>query len=185
MNTEKSFQACFDLMLQRLRALQHGLRQELRNDYFLHNKIITACKSVEACSYACFKPSESVTGLINDIRSSISTWEYCHPAPNTNSTFPDINFVERKFRYQTHSYRSHMKNSFRDSRQTDSQNKNKKRCIICHKQGCWSSNHNKDELDEAKSQYFEIMGRPKNFNKRFQQFIQDYGLQLTTENLDN
>ncbi|RKF75491.1 hypothetical protein GcM3_084022, partial [Golovinomyces cichoracearum] len=78
-----------------------------------------------------------------------------------------------------------MKNSFRDSRQTDSQNKNKKRCIICHKQECWSSNHNKDELDEAKSQYFERMGRPKIFKKRFQQFIQDYELQLTTENLDD
>ncbi|RKF83241.1 hypothetical protein GcM3_015039 [Golovinomyces cichoracearum] len=135
MNTEKSFQACFDLMLQRIRALQHGLRKELRNDYFLHNEIITACKSIEACSYACFKPSESVTGLINDIRSSISTWESCHPAPNTNSTFPDINFVDH-------------------------------------------------ELDESKSQYFERMGRPKIFNKRFQQFIQDYELQLTTENLD-
>ncbi|RKF75485.1 hypothetical protein GcM3_084026, partial [Golovinomyces cichoracearum] len=171
MNTEKSFQACFDLMLQKLRALHYGLRKELRNDYFLHIKTITACKSVEACSYTYSKPSESVTGLINDIRSSISTWESCHPALNTNSRFPDINFVDRKFRYQTHLYRPHMKNSFRDSRKTDSQNKNKKRCIICHKKGCWSSNHNKDELDEAKA----------NTSKEWA----DYVLQLTTENLDD
>ncbi|KHJ32289.1 hypothetical protein EV44_g3486 [Erysiphe necator] len=183
-NLEKPFSTFFDVMLQRLRALQHGLRQELRNDYFLHNKIITACKSVEACSYACFKPSESVTGLINDIRSSISTWKSCHPTLNSNS-LSDVNFVDRKFRYQPNSYHPHVKNSFRASRQNESHIKNKKRCIVCRKQGCWSSNHRKEELNEAKRQYFDKMGRPTNFTQRFQQFIKEYEIHPTAVDLDD
>ncbi|RKF58355.1 hypothetical protein OnM2_068072 [Erysiphe neolycopersici] len=166
LNAEKSILTCFDLMLQRLRAVQHGPRHELRNDHFLLNKIITACKSVEACSYACFMPSENVKGLINDIRSSISTWESCHSTSNPDISFSDINFVDREFRYQPHSYRPHMKQSFSTTRQNEIHIKNKKRNI-------------------AKRQYFDRMGRPTNFAQIFQQFIQEYEHQPTAVDLDD
>src|ERR1700721_4148183 len=44
-------------------------------DKFLHNKLIIACQDLEACKYACYKPAESVAGLINDLQSSITTYE--------------------------------------------------------------------------------------------------------------
>lgn len=68
----------FSTFEQAIRHLQHGLDQEFRTDRFIHNKLITGCQDVPAYQYACFKPSESLAGLINDIRSSIITFNKLH-----------------------------------------------------------------------------------------------------------
>jgi hypothetical protein len=70
-NKEKSLNECFQLLIQEIRHLQHDLESTLRIDNFIHNKLINACSKVSACQYACFKPSETLTELINDLKSSI------------------------------------------------------------------------------------------------------------------
>jgi hypothetical protein len=69
---------CLQLLIQDLRHLQHELDSALRTEQFILNKLITACQDVSACQYACFRPSDILAGLINDLRSSIVTYQKAH-----------------------------------------------------------------------------------------------------------
>lgn len=66
-NTGKSTLDCLQILTKELRHLQHSLDPDLRTDKFLHNKLIHACQELPACQYACFKPSDSLAGLITDL----------------------------------------------------------------------------------------------------------------------
>lgn len=87
---------CFETLIDELRHLQHGLDPEIYTDQFIHNKLINACQNLPACQYACFKPADSLAGLINDLRSSIITYTQANP---TSETF----FTNRHYhkQYQT------------------------------------------------------------------------------------
>jgi hypothetical protein len=71
-------------LIKQLRHLQHDLNSKLRSEKFIHNKLINACQNVFACQYVCFKPSDSLTNLINDLKLSIIIYQ------KINST----NFIE-------------------------------------------------------------------------------------------
>jgi len=88
-NTEKSTIECLQILIKDLRHLQYGLDGALRTDEFLHNKLITACQELEPCKYACYKPANTLAGLINDLRSSISTYEASNPPDNTQAFITD------------------------------------------------------------------------------------------------
>jgi hypothetical protein len=74
-NTGKLVAEYFQILLTELRHLRQGLPSELRTDKLLHIKIVQACQDLPACGYACYKLSESLNGLIDDLIMSISTWE--------------------------------------------------------------------------------------------------------------
>ncbi len=74
-NAGKSTEECLQILISNLRHLQHGLNHDLRSEQFFHNKLINACQDIPAYRYACYRPSDSLTGLINDLRSSITTFE--------------------------------------------------------------------------------------------------------------
>ena len=88
-NTGKITRGCLQILIKELRHLQHGLDQNLRTDNFLHNKLVIACQELPACQYACFKPSDSLAGLINNLQSSIATYEKSHPNESTQAFFTD------------------------------------------------------------------------------------------------
>ena len=66
-NTEKLTIECLQILIKDLRHLQHGLDTKFRTDDFLHNKLITACQEVKPYKYACYKPADTLAGLINDL----------------------------------------------------------------------------------------------------------------------
>jgi hypothetical protein len=92
-NVGKSTKECLQLLVAELRHLQPSLDSALRTDLFLHSKLITACQDVPACEYACFKPAESLSSLITDLQSSITTYEKTHPSDPSTSVF----FTDRRF----------------------------------------------------------------------------------------
>jgi len=143
----KNTQECLQLLIQELRHLQHGLDKELQNDKFIHNKLIDACQEVPACTYACFKPADNLAGLISDLRSSIITYE------KANRSNMSAFFTDRKYRGQD-----------RQRNQYKPRDSGKKRCFVCKKEGCWSSNHTQAERDQLRTR----------FNKRMDQFIAEY-----------
>lgn len=49
-NPGKTLTECLDMMISRLRMLQHGLEKNLQVDSFIHNKLVTTCENVPACS---------------------------------------------------------------------------------------------------------------------------------------
>lgn len=96
-NDGKSMEVCLLLLIKDLRHLQFGLDPQLRSDEFIHNKLVNACQDIPACQYACFKPSNTLPGLINDLRSSIITFHNAHPA----ETF----FTDRRYhKYPNNKY---------------------------------------------------------------------------------
>src|SRR6266536_3704738 len=74
-NPEKSTLEYLQLLINNLRHLQHSLKNNLKIDDFLHNKIITTCITHEAYRYAYYKPVKTVTGLINELQTSINVYE--------------------------------------------------------------------------------------------------------------
>jgi hypothetical protein len=119
-NEDKSIEECLQLLIKNLRHLQHDLNPKLRSEKFIHNKLINACQNVFACQYVCFKLSDSLIDLINDLRSSIVIYQ------KVNST----NFIETFFTDR----RYHKNFSFRIN-----QNRrylSKKKCFVCHKEEC-------------------------------------------------
>lgn len=79
-NESKTMEECLQLLIKELRHSQHGLDPELRTEKFIHNKLINTCQEVSACQYACFKPSDTLAGLINDLQSSIVTFQKANPS---------------------------------------------------------------------------------------------------------
>jgi Na+-translocating ferredoxin:NAD+ oxidoreductase RnfC subunit len=104
-NEDKSMKKCLQLLIKELRHLQHELETVLRTNEFIHNKLINACQEISACQYACFKPSETLVKLINDLKSSIMTYQKSH--------FTKIFFIDRRY---------HKNFSFRDRENREYQN---------------------------------------------------------------
>ncbi len=164
-NKGKSIEESLQLLIKELRHLQHGLDFELRIDKFIHNKLINACQDVPACQYACFKYSDLLAGLINDLRSSIITHQKAHP---TEVFFTDRRYhkFDNSHRTQSQSTRSYGGSSF-----CGGGGRNKK-CFVYQKEGCWSTKHIKDEQQASVKQYKECIGQQ--FEKGTARYISNF-----------
>ncbi|KAI1007172.1 hypothetical protein K3495_g1049 [Podosphaera aphanis] len=112
-----------------------GLSKELRSDDFFHNKLINACRKIPACSFACFKPSETLTGLINDLKSSIKTYKESKEIEQTQF------FTDQRYHKRSN---EQGQNSTDTKTQTQHQYQpkilNKGKCYVCKNPGYWSQN---------------------------------------------
>jgi hypothetical protein len=137
-NEDKSVEECLQLLIKQLRHLQHGLNSKLRSEKFIHNKLTNACQNVFACQYACFKLSDSLIDLINDLRSSIIIYQKTNSIIETFETF----FIDRRY---------HKNFSLRINR--NRRYFSKKKCFVCQKEKCWSTKHSKDERETTKQKF--------------------------------
>jgi hypothetical protein len=136
----------------------------MRTDKILHNKLILACQEVPACEYACYRPSESLAGLINDLRSSIIT-----RSKQGNLESHQFHQSETEQLFTDRRYHSN-----RPNRATASQPA--KRCFVCKKEGCWSTKHTKEEQEESK-QRFRASLKPwlgRTFDRNPRQYITEF-----------
>jgi Na+-translocating ferredoxin:NAD+ oxidoreductase RnfC subunit len=120
-------------LIKKLRHLQHKLETVLRTNEFIHNKLVNACQEISACQYACFKSSETLAELINDLKSSIMTYQKSHfiEAFFTNRRYYK-NFSSRENReYQNRKYQNRINQNRRNQDQ-----KQKRRCFVCQKEEC-------------------------------------------------
>jgi hypothetical protein len=159
-NTGKSTLDCLQLLIKELRHLQHGLDPDLRTDKFLHNKLINACQELPVCRYACYKPSDTLAGLINDLRSSITTIEKSQ-SENAHEAF-----------YTDCCYHKQYPRPFNRNQPPPGQDISKKRCFVCNKEGCWSSKHSKEERDQSRQRFKEKLSQ--RFDRHAKQYIADH-----------
>jgi hypothetical protein len=157
-NEGKSIEECLQLLIKNLRHLQHGLDSELRSEKFIHNKLINACQDVTACQYACFKLSDSLADLINDLRSSIVIYQKANSITETFETF----FTDRRY-HKNFSSRINQNRRFQDRRFRP-----KRKCFVCQKEGCWFTKHSKDEREIAKQKF------KNRFSIRIDHYISEY-----------
>jgi hypothetical protein len=145
-NNDKSTHECLRLLISELRSLQHGLDPELRTEKLLRNKLISACQTLPACQYACYKPAKNLSNLIEDFLSSITAWEKANP--QENNTF----FTDRRYYKQTPFSQNDLRTPFYKSTPRTTQHPNSynktywkptggysgaKKCFVCGKEGCW------------------------------------------------
>ncbi|POS88122.1 hypothetical protein EPUL_001220 [Erysiphe pulchra] len=127
--------------------MQKAQSSEFQTDEALHNKLITACKDVEACKIACYRPSPTVPGLIRDLRSGIEIFNRSLPTShlllqqNTSLAFDEDETFLTDRRYDNNikpsNYGLVKRNDYKS-----------KKCWICKLEGCWSGKHPKSEREE-------------------------------------
>jgi hypothetical protein len=159
-NEDKSVEECLQLLIKQLRHLQHDLNSKLRSEKFIHNELINACQNVFACQYVCFKLSDSLADLINDLRSSIIIYQKVNSA-NFTETFETF-FTDRRY---------HKNFSFRVNQNRRYSYFQKKKCFVCQKEECWSTKHSKDERETTKQKFKNRLNR---FFIRIDHYISKY-----------
>ncbi len=169
-NEEKSMNECLQLLIKELRYLQHDLESILRIDDFIHNKLVNACQKISACQYACFKLSEILTELINDLKSSIVIYQKAHFTEFTFSiefTF----FTDRRYHrnFQSRIREQHRKHQ---DRRNQGQGRIEKICFVCKKEECWSTKHSKNKRENTKQKFRNRFAGQ--MNKRIDQYIAEY-----------
>src|SRR6266513_6490169 len=83
--------------------------------------------------------SDSLTGLINDLRSSITTYEKSRS--ESSQTF----LTDQRYHSLNHDH----------DRQRSQSRYRKKRCFVCNREGCWSTKHTREEREESKRRFKE------------------------------
>ena len=178
-NQNKLINKCFQLLIKKLRHLQHNLNEKFQIDKFIHNKLIIACQDVSACQYACYKLSDDLTDLINDLQSFIIIFNKSH-SYQINYQSKIAYYINQRYRINYFKKQSQLfsrsqsrlnhsdeprisydrkKNNL--DRTMISYNAKKKRCYICHKIDCWSINHIWKERNASKKRL------KKRFNESF------------------
>ncbi|RKF83914.1 putative glycosyl [Golovinomyces cichoracearum] len=166
-NPDKNGMEQVTILINKLDKMQKTLSPEFRTNEALYSKIITACKCVEACKMACYRPSPTVPGLIRDLRSRIEVFDKPLPKSVISShhqqrdptlTIDNTYFTDRKYHggsnAKTHSFKPGQRPKIN-------------RCWIC-KEGCWSGKHPRSERDENNRKFLN------NLNRRAEQYISEF-----------
>ncbi|KAL3420591.1 hypothetical protein PVAG01_07036 [Phlyctema vagabunda] len=157
-NPDKSQKECLEIMIKRLRQIQYSLHSFLRNDEYTRTKLISACAIVPSCAETCKRPSQSLSGLISDLRAATSVVDYIESEQSA-----DIHFTDRKY-YGQNRYGAKDSSGAKDSRTTprsygnskpgpSKQLRSGKKYFVCGKPGYWSTNHTKEERENSMGQY--------------------------------
>ena len=126
-NVRKSTQNCLDELLEQLRHLQHNLSSELRTEYYIHDKLLSACRDIKICSYVCYISVSIMTSLMNNLRSFIMIYQ--------TANFFEIFFIDRKYYDSRNSSRS-ISFMRTNSRSLSSTSYEKNKCFVCMKERC-------------------------------------------------
>jgi hypothetical protein len=149
-NPDKTRLECLEITFDKLRTAQRGLSAEYQTEHNLRDQVLNACRGVEECSLALLKPSSTFEGLCADLRSAIGTFvrnkseALYHASPYDF----DQHWVDRKFqgkakRYPERTNTNQFQKKFLPRPQPSSDRT--KKCIVCKKGGCWSTNHPREE----------------------------------------
>lgn len=136
-NADKSPSTCLELLLSRISDIQAALPDEYRDDKILRDKLLNAVQDVIDCLQAYHKPADTVQGVISDLHASLAMTSRHQPPPRPVTNGLDINYVD--LRYVQRVPKSHKNRLHR----------NDKKCLVCHRQGCWSTNHSTKDLLNA------------------------------------
>ena len=148
-NEIKFMKNCLQLLFKKLRHLQHELNSKFRIEKFFHNKLINACQNISICQYVYFKSSNNFASLIIDLQSFIVTYQKANS--NTKTFFVDRRYhndsnfschEQQNLRYSRSSYENKNGQSFHfherrhKDKRTSYENKQKKKCFVCHQKNC-------------------------------------------------
>ena len=95
-------------MIKQITTIQYNLPTVYYNDKIACNKLINVYRTNEACCFVCYKASNTLTGIISDLQSSIAIFEQSKPPnayitdlpdPDPNPELdPDMYYIDRQYR---------------------------------------------------------------------------------------
>jgi len=131
-NPDKSRLECFELTVDKLQKVQRGLTKEYQYEHNLRDQVINACRGVEECNLALYKPSPTFEGICAELRSAIGTAMRSREAKSSFTTQLDVD--DDKYEYGQY---------WTDRTYGGSQRYggNQRTCHVCDKPGCWSTKH--------------------------------------------
>ncbi|KAF7579221.1 hypothetical protein PtrM4_034610 [Pyrenophora tritici-repentis] len=150
-NPDKTLHEVLDIMLDKLQLCQRALGQQYMGEYALRTTVITACRGVKEFAMALYRPSLECEVLFGDLRSSIEN----SLAMTTSVNFTEVDqdnqyYLDRRGGTRGASHEGEQR--FDSSR--GSKPRWKKKCFVCQKEGCWSTNHTDEERKAARTQFF-------------------------------
>lgn len=176
-NPDKGLHEVLDIMLDKLQLCQRALGQQYIGEYALRTTVITACRGVKELEMALYKPSLECEALFGDLRSSIENSLAMTASVNFTEADPeDQYYLDRRY---TNTSSGRLRGGrgghnrgygefprgrgvFQQRSESNPQTtRSDKKCYICGKTGCWSTNHTLEERRSSKAQYIahcEITG---------------------------
>jgi hypothetical protein len=170
-NLGKTMIECISILEASLRTTQSGLIPEFRTEAFMLNKLRRACQGHKACQVAVAQTPTSIGEFINNLQSSILSYEKIkevegnafttdHAYMNTlvDETYSqDRNFHYRAPRGGGSRGRGGYRPPFNPSNRRPQKGSGK--CWICDKPGCRSFNHPKAEQDIQRENWLKNQGK--------------------------
>ncbi|KAI0991638.1 hypothetical protein K3495_g16549, partial [Podosphaera aphanis] len=157
------------------RRIQRGLVDH-QGDRALRNRLVAACSGITELEFALYRPAETSEGVLNDMYGALdqksisnSTSQY-----HQRTNFPDhtnsnsVHMADRHYNTAPNSGRQRDRNRgntppTRGTSYFNNKTGHKqpitwvKKCLVCHKTNCWSTNHSKEErqkvFDRIKQRY--------------------------------
>ncbi|KAF7893817.1 hypothetical protein EAF00_007331 [Botryotinia globosa] len=174
----------FNILIDEIDKTKYELHPDLQNEAYCHARVLSVSDEHPACAIACSNLAISLNVLTNSIRNSIMTNEKTHnvtPRPfhttiDDDADDPEVMFTDRQYanRSQSSGQSSNPVSSFRRSF-------NNKKCHLCGKSGCWSTNHLVEDVKKSREEWkkkFKSQWPQKhvrNFSRRYMNYIVGMG----------
>ncbi|KAI6249905.1 hypothetical protein HI914_02027 [Erysiphe necator] len=190
-NSEKTLQEVLQILIDKLELCQRALGQNYAGEEVLRTAVIMACRGIPELKNALFKPAKCCEELFSDLRSSIEASLNDFPPRqfmNNNHNLIDQFYLDRRYNtnrqgsYNNVGKRNHDREDLRENnyrQERFSNNKKgqrmwKKKCLICGKEGCWSTKHPIDERRRARNQYLAHCQYTGDTSKDFATYLVGY-----------
>jgi len=72
-NPTKSRLECLELLFDKLEKIQQGLSEGYQMEFSIRDQVISACRGIEECNLALYKPASTFEGVCAELRSAIAT----------------------------------------------------------------------------------------------------------------
>ncbi|KAF6795026.1 glycosyl transferase [Colletotrichum musicola] len=153
-NPDKSKVECLEQLLQKLVAIQRALPILAQTDYSLREQAISACQGIPECALALYHPAPTFEGLRHQLFTAIGTASRMTTSSVTSTStynsnpIPSLspanqNITDRTYKGNGRSNR--FGKYSQPYRATSKTPQSTRRCYICKKQGCWTTNHSMEE----------------------------------------
>lgn len=175
--------SCFDKLVDRITLIHRALSSSWNDIQDRRGQLLVACKGVPECNFAQYDPAPSFEGVVAQLRNAIYTniqlqsTDQFPTFSQSNEQYDDYHdhdhwWTDRRYggnsRGRNRSqpgrsrgrggrndfrYRSVRPGGFQQRSRPPRASNFPKRCYICKKEGCWSTNHSEEEYRQAFDTY--------------------------------
>jgi hypothetical protein len=161
-NPDKSSHEALEIMIDKLTLAQRALGRDFQGEVPLHTAVVRACRGQPELEQAMFSIQPTCEALFSDLRSALQV-NMDRQAHQFQNAQPELYYTDRRYNSgpRTNSNLRPFLPSYRRSTSRGARrpflrlpsSRPSKKCFVCHKEGCWSSNHPRTDLSRAKRQY--------------------------------